>query len=478
MVAIMPWPKSSFRGLVIAPVVLMGCSAVGPDYRLPQVVMPDAWTRVMEHEHGATRTAAENWWEEFKDPCLSRLIATARKNNSDLRRAKARIKQSWQQRQMIQAALFPSAEVFGKNRYGLGTFDENGIQWGSGSSANHVAQLDVGWELDLFGGIRRQSEAANAAYEASIEAWRDYHVIITAEVALHYIALRSVQDRLRIARAGVRTFKEIYQLAHIQQDLGLAAKVDVLESSARLKVQEAKVPGIENEKFALVQQLALLLGIYPNQVEPMISLDGGIPQLPPQWNPGVPTDLLRSRPDIRHAERMLQMQCARIGIATANLYPSLSLSGSVAYEVGVTEGSSQLLRNDLGLGPALRLRLFHSGADRARVKEQEAALEADLATYEEVVLRSVTEVEQSMAAIQFDQKRLEKLAGASNDYRATADLMTESYRAGLVDLHRLIIANQDALDAASEEAATRSRVAANSVRLFKSLGGGVLKRPE
>lgn len=460
------------------PVVLIGCRAVGPDYRPPQVNMPDAWTRVMEHERGAAHTAAENWWEDFKDPCLSRLIATARRNNLDIRRAKAKIQQSWQQRQMIQSALFPSADVLGRNRYGLGTFDENGIQWGSGTSVNQVAQLDVGWELDLFGGIRRQSEAATAGYEASVEAWRDYHVVVTAEVALHYIALRSVQDRLRIARAGVKSFKEIDQLVHVQQDLGLAARVDVLESSARLKVQEAKVPGIENEEFALVQQLSLLLGIYPNQIEPIVRLDGNTPQAPSPVHAGVPADLLRSRPDIRHAERLLRLQCARIGIATANLYPSLSLAGSVAYEGNATGGASQLLRNDLGLGPALRLRLFHSGADRARVKEQEAALEADLASYEGVVLRAVTEVEQSTAAIQFDRKRLEKLSGASSDYRATADLMTESYRAGLVDLHRLIIANQDALDAASEEAATRGRVAAHSVRLFKSLGGGVLKLPE
>jgi multidrug efflux system outer membrane protein len=460
------------------PVVLIGCRAVGPDYRPHQVAVPDSWTRVMKHERDATHTAAENWWEEFKDPCLSRLIATARQNNSDIRRAKARIQQSWQQRQMIRAALFPSADVFGKNRYGLGTFDEDGIQWGGGTSVNQVAQLDVGWELDLFGGIHRQSEAATAGYEASVEAWRDYHVVVTAEVALHYIALRSVQTRLRIARAGVSSFKEIDQLVHLQQDLGLAAKVDSLESSARLKVQEAKVPGIENEEVALVQQLSLLLGIYPNQIERMIRLNGGIPQPPRPWNPGVPADLLRSRPDIRQAERLLQLQCARIGIATANLYPSLSLAGSVAYEVDATGGASQLLRNDLGLGPALRLRLFHTSADRARVKEQEAALEADLATYEEVVLRAVTEVEQSMSAIQFDRKRLEKLSGASNDYRARADLMNESYRSGLADLHHLIVANQDALDATSEEAATRGRVAAHSVRLFKSLGGGVLKRPE
>jgi len=471
----MQWSDSTLRWLLIVPMMLLGCRAVGPDYQPPQMVVPDAWTRVMEHERSAPHTVAEDWWAAFKDPCLSRLIATAKRNNVDLKRARARIQQAWQQHQMIHATLFPYADLFGKNRYGIGTFDERGIQWGKGTSQSQLGQLDVGWELDFFGGIQRQEEAATANDQATIEAWRDAHVIISAEVALQYIALRSVEERLKLAKEGVRSYEEIARLAKVQQDLGLASKMDGLEASARLRVQESKVPGIEMERVALIHQLSLLLGIYPKQVESLVLLGGLIPNPPARLDLGVPADLLRSRPDIRRAERMLQVQCARIGIATANLYPSLSLLGAVTYEADVTGGVSQGLRNDLGLGPALRLRLFHSSADVARIKEQEAGLEADLATYEEVVLKSVSEVEQSLAAIQLERKRLEKLTDASKDYQITADLVAESYRSGLLDLHHLIVVKQDALDAESEVAATRGRLAAQSVRLFKSLGGGILE---
>lgn len=457
---------------------MLGCKAVGPDYEPPVTPVPDGWTRVLEGEKKASRTGAERWWADFQDADLNRLIATARRNNPDLKRGEARIKEAWQQRRVIRAAFFPHSDFFGRHAEGLGSFDRGGVNWNRGSSVDSIAQVDVGWEIDLFGGIRRQTESVTADYEASVEGWRDFHVIVTAEVALHYIALRTLDARLEVAREGVRIYQEIADLTKTRHLEGVGAEVDVVESSARLKAQQSTVPGLENERAELLNRMAALVGTYPKQAMAMIRSTAPIPSPPKRLSAGLPADLLRSRPDIRRAERKLQAQSARIGMATANLYPSLSLSGAITYERNVTAGVTDLFRRDLGLGPSLRWRIFHACADQARIKEQEAGLERELATYEETVLNAVAEVETALAACYFERQRLGLLGEAAGEYRRTAEMMTDSYRAGLVDLRRLLNARQDGIEMADEEAATRGRLAGHTVKLFKALGGGSLPTPK
>lgn len=456
----------------------LGCKAVGPDYQAPVTPVPDGWTRVLEGEKNASQTGAERWWADFQDADLNRLIVTAKANNPDLKRGEARIKEAWQQRRVIRAALFPFTDLNAEFENGLGSFDRSGIRWDPGSSANSLAQLNVGWELDFFGGIRRQVESVTADYEASIEGWRDFHVIITGEVALHYIALRTLDARLTVAKQGVEAYSEIAGVTKARLEEGVGAEVDVFESSARLKQQEARIPQLEAERAAVFNRLAALVGTYPAQLNQMLRATAPIPDPPKKLATGLPADLLRSRPDIRRAERRLQAQSARIGIATANLYPSLSLSGALTYERGLTAGAVDVFRRDLGLGPRLRWRIFHNCADQARIKEQEAGLERELAVYEETVLTAVAEVEESLAGWHFEKQALGKLGEARSDYLKTAEMMADSYRAGLVDLRRLLNARQDALDTGDEEAASRGRTSAHSVRLFKAIGGGKLATPK
>lgn len=464
--------------VMLTGIALLGCKAVGPDYEEPITPIPDAWTKILESEKNSSKTGAQRWWAKFQDADLSKLITAARKNNPDLKRGEARIKEAWQQRRVIRAALYPNSGLSAEYRNGLGSFDSSGFNWDPGTSVDSIAQLDVGWELDFFGGIRRQVESVNADYEASIEGWRDFHVIVTGEVALHYIALRTLDARIAVAREGVKSYQEVAQLTKARMEEGVGAEADVFESSARLKQQEAVVPQLEAERAAVFNRLAALVGTYPAQLTGLIKASAPIPKPPGKLATGIPADLLRARPDIRRAERRLQAQSARIGIATANLYPSLSLSGAVTYERNLSSGTVDLFRRDLGLGPRLRWRIFQHGADQARIKEQEAGLERELAVYEETVLNAVAEVEESLAGWHFEKKALRKLGGAQSDYVKTAEMMEESYRAGLVDLRRLLNARQDALDTGDEEAASRGRTAAHSVRLFKALGGGELATPK
>jgi outer membrane protein, multidrug efflux system len=457
---------------------LLGCKAVGPDYDPPVTPVPDAWTRVLEGEKAASRTGAQRWWADYNDPVLNELIAMARKNNPDLKRTGARVSQAWQQRRVIRAALFPHTDLYGRNANGLGNFDSNGIKWDPVTSVDNIAQLNAGWELDFFGGIRRQVESVTADYEASVEGWRDFHVIVTAEVALQYIALRTMDARLGVARDGIKVYEEIASLSQFRSEAGVGANADVRESSARLKAQGAKIPALEFERTAILNQLASLVGTYPAQAQSILKSGLPIPTPPKSLATGVPADLLRSRPDIRRAERKLQAQSARIGIATANLYPSLSLSGAITYERNTSAGVVELFRRDLGLGPTLRWRIFNACADRARIKEHEAGLEQEMAAYEETVLTAVGQVETALAGCYFEKQRLSLLDQAAADYRSAADMMIDSYRAGLVDLRRLLNARQDQIDTLDEEIATRGRYAAHTVKLFRALGGGDLPSPK
>lgn len=473
----MRWQLTHILRLSLVCAALLGCKSVGPDYEAPVTPVPDGWTRVLTHEKSASRTGAQRWWSDFQDRDLDKLITLARTNNPDLKRAQARIREAWQQRRVIRAALFPHTDLYGRNSNGLGSFDSGGIKWDPGSSVDTLAQVDVGWEIDLFGGIRRQVESATADYEASIEGWRDFHVIVTAEVALHYIALRTLDARLAVARDGVKVYQDIAGLSGTRHQEGVGAEVEVLESTARLQAQQARVPALENERAATLARLAALAGTYPAQVSALMKPTAPIPATPSRMITGAPADLLRSRPDIRRAERKLQAQSARIGMATANLYPSLSLSGAITYERNLASDTLNVFRRDLGLGPTLRWRIFNACADHARIEEQKAGLESELASYEETVLNAVAEVETSLAGCQYESQRLSLLGGSNRDYRRTAEMMTDSYRSGLVDLRRLLNARQDELDTADEEAATRGRVAAHAVNLFKALGGGPLPTP-
>lgn len=457
---------------------MCGCKPVGPDYKPPNTTIPDVWTRILKEERNANQTGSQAWWADFHDPDLNRLIEIAKNNNPDLKESYARIKESWQQRRVIAAALFPHSDLLNKKSFGLGTFDNSGINWNIGDSRSALSQADLGWEIDVFGGIRRQVESSTANYESTVEAWRDVHVMITAEVALHYITLRTIDARYAVSQRGQTIYQDIVNLTQTRLEEGVGAKIDVHESSARLKSHIAEMPSIENERAAIISKLSVLTGLYPSQLNQILKNTKPIPALPKSLFTGVPADLLRSRPDIRKAERRLQTQTALIGAATANLYPSLSLSGAITYERSITSGVTDLFRRDLGLGPTLRWRIFHACADIARIKEIEAVFEVELAVYEKTVLQAVAEVEEAMAGIHFETLHLAKLNSALVDYRKTSTLMTESYHSGLVDLRRLINARESALDTETQIVAARGRIAAHAVRLFKALGGGELPSPK
>ncbi len=457
--------------------IISSCAVVGPDYERPEIQMPDEWTAAIDQDNKSKQTGAQRWWRKFNDPVLNELVTLSRTANPNIRIASARIAESWHQRSVLAGAWSPSSNFNSRVSEGLGTFDREGFDFDFGSSHDELAQLNVGWNPDLFGKVKRQVESATAEYEAKVEGLRDATVFINGEVALHYIAYRTLGKRLEVAREGVKNYQKIEKLISSRLEEGLTSELELHESRARLKTSAAEIPKLEQEQIVVRNRLAALLAIKPAEIKSIISKHQRIPKPPKSIMTGFPIDLLRSRPDIRRAERKVAAQSALIGVATAELYPEFSISGALTYEFLTGVNSASTLRRTLGFGPNLKWKLFQGCAAHNRIREHESKLDQAVVLYESTVIKAVTQVENSMTRLHYSGKRKRLLQEATAEHQKTAELMMNAYDVGEVDLRRLLNAQQDYLITKDESLATEGRHAAHSVRLFKALGGGELPQP-
>ena len=461
---------------VLLSAVLSSCT-VGPDYETPEINVPDGWTASIQQDLSSSRSGSQNWWRNFGDRDLDKLIARARKASPNVRIAHKRVDQAWYQRGVLSAAFYPHADFSSRDSYGLGSFGSNGVRLDPFESHGNLTQLDYGWELDVFGRIKRQTEAAEAEWQARYEGYRDVQVFITAEVALDYIAMRSLEGRLQVARDSTASFQKIHELIKIRYEEGISAKVEVTEAEARYRMTEAEVPRLQKELTVVRNKLAGLLAIHPNQLKNYVG-KGEIPEPPTSIAVGFPLELLRSRPDVRRAERRIANQTALVGVATADLYPELSLSGAISYEVLETSSVIELLERVIGIGGNFRQGIYHACADQYRIAEQNEKLKEAIIFYEKTIIEAVTDVEDAMSSLNYENQRLELLEKASAAHKETAELLFESYKSGLVDVRRLLNGYRDAAITEDERFATEGRRAAHAVRLFKALGGGELAAPD
>lgn len=456
---------------------LSSCTTVGPDYEEPFVKVPDAWTESIATDQRRAFNGSQLWWKKFNDSSIHSLITLAKTQNPNIKIAASRIIEGWHQRHVLSAAWYPNSNINAKDNYGLLTYDNNQIDWEPNSSHSQLAQLDVGWEIDFFGRVKRQVEAAEAEYASRIEGMRDISVFIYSEVVLHYIAYRTLEKRLNTSYESIGIFKKIKQIINERLEEGISSELELAEATARLNASEAEIPRLKQELKTVELRLANILGLQPKDIKPYLKKNRSIPTPPYSIATGSPADLLRSRPDIRRAERKIAAQSARIGIATANLYPQLSISGALTYEYLRQGVSVQTLNRVLGLGPSLKWRIFNANADKHRIKENEAKLTQAIDFYEKTILNAITDVEVSITRLDQTKKRYKKLTRARDNFKKAADLMFDAYDTGEVDLRRLLNAHRDYIFYKDECHASKGRIAAHAVRLYKALGGGVLPSP-
>jgi NodT family efflux transporter outer membrane factor (OMF) lipoprotein len=450
-----------------------GCS-VGPNYHQPRVGMPGSWT---EHLEGGTtnRTAlVAEWWTTFRDPKLNSLIGRAIQSNYDLRIAEARLRQARAQRKVSASDFWPALDASGS--YTRERVSENGLQAvapGVPLENNlYQAGFDAAWEIDVFGGKRRALEAATADVGASQEDRSDTLVTLLAEVARNYVELRGLQQRLVITRDNIKSQQDALEVTQARFKGGVASELDVTQAAALLASTRSQLPALETSIKQTMHQLAVLLGQVPGALRAELSEDSPIPPTPPEVPVGLPSELLRRRPDIRRAERQLAATTARIGVQTGELFPKFSLTGSA--------GLSSLSASDWftggskvwSMGPTVQWRIFDAGRIRANIRVENARQEEALAVYEKTVLTSLQDVENALVAYGQEQVRYRSLKeGAEADQRAV-ELANELYSKGLADFLNVLDAQRSLYLAQDQLVQSQKTVSQNLVALYKALGGG------
>ncbi|MCL2011641.1 MAG: efflux transporter outer membrane subunit [Cystobacterineae bacterium] len=459
----------------LAGLLLSGC-AVGPHYHKPELNAPEHWSRLDSANHSITYThEAEDlreWWLKLEEPLLSELIDEALKANLDLRKAQARLREARARRAMAASAYYPSVSASGSASRRQSTKSGGGNSSGGAVSNALSAGFDASWEVDVFGGIRRSVEAADAD-EASVEAsLNDTQVSLVAEVARNYFEVRSFQIRLGIARSNLESQTETLQLTELRSQAGLVSVQDVEQAKSVREQTLSHLPSLESSLAAAEHSLDILLGKLPGSLHARLASGGELPPMPSRIAVGIPAETLRQRPDIRVAERKLAAETARVGVATAALYPSLNLSGSVGIEA-LTQAS---MGNGFGFFYSLlggvAAPVFQGGRLRAQLEVQDAVREQTLLGYEQTVLAALQEVEDVLVAIVRNRERAEALERAVEAAKNAALLARQRYGAGVIDFQSVVDTERSVLSLEDSLASTRADGIFALIRLYKALGGG------
>lgn len=461
----------SMLTVICAVLVTAGCMSVGPDYIKPDTKASERWHSTMKNGlvsgSGSPHTMT-TWWSELKDPALTNLINRAVANNLDVKEARARIREARARRNISQAGQYPTVTAEGsaiKSR-------NSGVNGTSTESDLFSMGFDAGWELDLFGGVRRSVESAEADIEASRELLHQSLVSLLAEVALNYVEVRTFQTRIDVAKANLRSQEETYQIVDSKYRAGLSNELSVQQALYNLSSTQSQIPALETGLEQARNRLAVLSGMMPGTLHKELEAHGQIPVTPVTLAIGIPADALRQRPDVRRAERLLAAQTARIGTAKADLYPKIRLGGSI----GLESLSAGDLFNDAAriwnIGPRISWPVFDAGAIRNNIIVQTELQEQALYQYESAVMVALEEVENNLTAYVNEQIRRQSLIEADKAARKAVMLAEYQYKAGLVDFSIVLEAQRAASSFQDSLAQSDGTVIINLIRLYKSMGGG------
>lgn len=456
---------------------LAGCR-VGPDYVPPKVDTPAGFSP----ESGAAAAGPaelKQWWTTLGDPALDQLIQQAVAQNLDLRIAAARIAEARAFRGVVNSEFFPVAgasALFDRSR----SSDNGGGRTGApGVTANNFqAGFDAGWEIDVFGRVARGVESADADIGATVENQRDVLVTLLAEVARNYVNYRALQKRLVFARQNAATQRDSLGLVEVRFNSGIVSELDVARAKALLATTESTIPQLDAARIAAANRLAVLVGRSPGAVAQQLDGDGALASKPPAQIPaGLPSDLLRRRADIRRAERDIASANAQIGVATADLFPRFSLTGSFGISSAKAENFFEGSSRFWSFGPAVKWNVFDAGRIASNIAVQEARTLQALTTYEQIVLLAIENVENSLTAYNREQVRRESLAAAVEANQRAVTLATELNIRGLTDYLSVLDAQRALFLTQDQLAESEGAVLTNLVAVYKSLGGGWEEMP-
>ena len=496
-------------GVLLAPMVFgLAACTVGPDFHTPNLFSPASWFSARKPVVPATEASLPTvepvdpeWWRSFNDPVLTGLVRRAARGNLDVQAATARLAQSRAQRGIAAADLFP--QINGNSSYTRERVSSQGAVSliGGSSTASPGAQnnglggtqgaipatsfpgippfdlfqggFDASWELDLWGRVRRSVENADATLQASREDRRSTLLSTIAEVARDYMQLRGAQETLRITRINLKSAQESAFLTNERARGGLGNDLDVANARAQVESTAAAIPQLEQQEAQGINAIGLLLGQPPATLQ--AELGGanppGVPRIPPRVPIGIPSELARRRPDIRQAEAQLHAATAEIGVAKADFYPKLTLSGSAALQATQLKNLG-LPAQTYSLGPSLTIPIFEGGRLRRTVDLRTAQQQEAAVNFQKTVLQAFTDVDNALVAYAAEQRRQARLTEQVAQSRTALDLAQKRYRQGVSDFLEVLTAQRTALQAEQSLSDSTATVSSNLVALYKALGGG------
>ncbi len=452
-----------------AGIAIAGCT-VGPDYKTPPTTVPSSYG-----EAPTTQPAASiAWWTTFNDPILDRLVAQTRDNNLDLKAAEARIRQARAERGIAASAYYP--QISGdanysrfRNSRGITAQQSNLVPTEEDS---WVAGFDATWEIDVFGGTRRSVEAAKADIQASIADRNDVLLSLQGEVARTYVDLRGAQRQIIIAQENITAQEQTLDLTKAKLRAGLANDLDVARQEAQVQSTESQIPLLQTRAAQDMHQLSILMAQEPSALNELLGPPQDIPAPPPAVPVGLPSDLLRRRPDIRRAERQLAAATARIGVAVAQLYPQFTIDGSLGVSANPFRDWTSSSSTFWSIGPGVTVPIFTGGRLRSGIEVQKALTDQALDNYQQTVLNSLAEVEDDLVAYQKEFIRRQSLANAVSANQRSVSLSQQLYQQGLRDFINVLDAQRALYESQDALVLSDTQVSANAVALFKALGGG------
>jgi NodT family efflux transporter outer membrane factor (OMF) lipoprotein len=457
---------------LLAAASLAGCVRLGPDFQSPRLAWIDHWDSQALNAASQQHPQPDNrqWWTQFDDPLLERLIAEADIHNPNLRIAALRILEARAQLGIARSGRYPqlqqaSADAFylDRNQYGGDTeLDSSAWQYGAG--------FDIGWELDFWGRYSRAIESADASYFAARANYEDALVLLRAQVAQTYFALRTAEARLGIARDNARLQQRSLEITERLFNSGNSDELDLQQAKTQYLGTLSSVPELEAQAAQTRNALAVLIGQPPGSLPELSAQTGLVPLVDQALLDDVPANLLLRRPDVRAAELQVAAQSALIGVAESDLYPSLSLLGSIGWSASSLAGSPDTV--SLGAGPSLTWNLFDHGRLRNNVRVQDARLQQLIEAYRDRVRQAAREADDAATGLSKALERERILREAAFSAQRSLTLASAQYREGYSDFQRVLDAQRALFAQQDGYLVARSAALSNLIDLYRALGGG------
>lgn len=478
------WTRHVF---IVSCILLSGCAEfhgwahngfkVGPNYARPAAPIADQWIdfndpRVISDAHFVDDHA---WWNTFGDPALDHLMQRTFSENLSLRTASMRVLEAQAQRGIAAGALLPqSQQAFGQyqriqlsnvgNAFGIPVLPFRAFD-------NWTTGFNAGWELDVWGRIRRDLESADANLDASVEDYDDVLVCLLAETAAAYTEMRAFEKRLEYAHANVATQQGSLAIAQSRFDNGAVSELDVTQAKSNLAQTQALIPQLEKGRRLANNRLCVLLGTPPHDLGPELGT-GNIPRAGAEVVVGIPADLLRRRPDVRRAERQVAIQSAQIGVAAADLFPTFAINGTLNYQA--QDFSNLFSSAAMGgvIGPSFNWNILNYGRIRNNIRVQDARFQELALAYQQTVLEANAETENAIVSFLESQNQVKALAEGVVATTRSVELAMVQYREGDIDFNRVFNLESTLVEQQDKLAEVEAEVATSLMRIYKALGGG------